>query len=485
MTDRYDAVVVGSGPNGLAAGITLAQAGWSVLMLESRQTVGGGMRSAELTLPGFTHDICSATHPLGMASPFFRTLPLEQHGLEWIHPPIPVAHPLDRGSAVAYQQSIDGTAAQMGQDAASYQRLMGPLTRDWAKLLPELLGPLRIPRHPLALARFGLLALRSARGLAQSRFQTTEARAAFAGMACHAIMPLEQPITAAFGLVLSMLAHAVGWPFPRGGTQRLADALSAHFRALGGVIRTANTVRRLDDIPPSRAILFDTAPRQLVDIVGDQLPSGYRRKLEGYRYGPGVCKLDIALEGPIPWAAEACRQAGSVHVGGTFDEIAAAERDVWQGVHPERPFVLLAQHSLFDPTRAPDGKHTVWAYCHVPNGSSKDMTARIEAQIERFAPGFRQRILARHVYTAVEMEGYNPNYIGGDINSGVQDWRQLFTRPVARLSPYTTPVKGIYLCSSATPPGGGVHGMCGYYAARAVLKDAGRLKRNGPDRTGL
>jgi phytoene dehydrogenase-like protein len=466
----YDAVIVGAGPNGLSASITLARAGKSVLLLEAKETIGGGTRSAELTLPGFVHDVCSALHPLGVASPFFRDLPLAQYGLEWIFPPVCLAHPLDDGTAVLVKGTVEETAANLGPDAAAYRRLMGPLVAGWQGLLDDLLGPLRVPRHPLLMARFGLAGLLPAVTLAWRAFRGEPARAVLAGMASHAMMPLSKPATAAFGLVLALVAHAIGWPMARGGSQRIADALGAHFRSLGGQIITGQPVRSMADLPDARAILFDTSPRQLVQIAGDDLPAGYRRALSRYRYGPGVFKADYALDGPIPWQAEECLRAGTVHVGGTMEEIAAAEAATWRGEHPERPFVLVAQQSLFDPTRAPAGKHTVWAYCHVPHGSAEDMTDRLEAQLERFAPGFQDRILARRTLTAADMEAYNPNYVGGDINAGVQDLRQLFTRPVARLDPYTTPVQGLYLCSSSTPPGGGVHGLCGYYAARAALR---------------
>ncbi|MBN1138455.1 MAG: NAD(P)/FAD-dependent oxidoreductase [Anaerolineae bacterium] len=466
----YDAVIVGAGPNGLAAGITLARAGKSVLVLEAKETIGGGTRSAELTLPGFSHDICSALHPLGVASPFFRDLSLARYGLEWIMPPVCLAHPLDDGTAVLVEGTVEETAVSLGPDGTAYRRLIGPLVAGWQGLLGDLLGPLRVPRHPLLMARFGLVGLLPAVTLARLAFRGERARAVLAGMASHAMMPLSKPATAAFGFVLALVAHAIGWPMARGGSQRIADALGAHLKSLGGEIVTSHPVRSRADLPDARAILFDTSPRQLVQIVGEQLPVSYRRALARYRYGPGVFKADYALDGPIPWRAKECLRAGTVHIGGTMEEIAVAEAAIWRGEHPERPFVLAAQQSLFDPTRAPAGKHTVWAYCHVPHGSTEDMTDRLEAQFERFAPGFRDRILARRTLTAADMEAYNPNYIGGDINAGVQDLRQLFTRPVARLDPYTTPVRGLYLCSSSTPPGGGVHGLCGYYAARAALR---------------
>jgi len=465
-------IVIGSGPNGLAAGITLARAGCSVLVIEAKDTVGGGTRSARLTLPGFVHDVCSAIHPLAVASPFFCTLPLADHGLEWIHPPAPLAHPLDDGTAVVLEHSIEATGETLGPDANAYRQLMAPLVARWDQLAVDLLGPLPLPpRHPLILARFGLRAIRSARGLANSQFQGERARALFAGMAAHSMLPLEQGLSAAFGLTLGIAGHAVGWPFPHGGSQRIADALASYLRSLGGEIVTGWGVESIDELPPARATLFDVTPRQLLHIAGHRLPRGYRRRLARYRYGPGVFKIDWALDGPIPWKAEACQRAGTVHLGGTLEEIAASERAVWRGEHPEKPFVLLAQHSLFDPTRAPAGKHTAWGYCHVPPSSTFDMTGRIEAQIERFAPGFCDRILARHTMSPARLEQYNPNYIGGDINGGVQDLWQHFTRPAPRLVPYRTPARGLYICSSSTPPGGGVHGMCGYHAARVVLRD--------------
>lgn len=467
----YDAVVVGAGPNGLAAATTLALAGRSVLVMEAAETIGGGTRSAALTLPRFVHDICSAIHPLSVASPFFRTLSLREYGLEWIYPPAAFAHPLDDGTAVLLERSVAATAATLGADGPAYQRLMAPLVDKADDLLADILGPLPLPpRHPLALARFGLSAMRSARGLAESRFKGERARALMAGMAAHAMLPLEHIPTAAFGLTMAITAHAVGWPMARGGSQKIADALAGYLRSLGGEIITGQGVTSLQQLPAQRAVLFDVTPRQLLRIAGDRLPSGYRRRLERFRYGPGVFKVDWALDGPIPWTAEECNRSATVHLGGTLAEIAASERAVWQGQPSEKPYVLLVQHSLFDPTRAPAGKATVWGYCHVPNGSTIDMTGPIEKQIERFAPGFRDRILARHTMPPAAMEQHNSNYVGGDINGGVQDLWQLYTRPAPRLNPYTTPAKGIYICSSSTPPGGGVHGMCGYHAAQAALR---------------
>jgi phytoene dehydrogenase-like protein len=464
----YDAVVVGSGPNGLAAAITLARAGRSVLVIETADTVGGGVRSAELTLPGFIHDVCSAMHPLAASSPFFRELPLADHGLELAQPTAPLAHPLDDGTAVMLERSVDETSAGLGPDAEAYRKLMAPLVERGDLLEPFLLGGAPIPRHPLAAARFAALGLRSAVGLA-SRFEGKRARALFAGLAAHSIQNLHRTPTASFGLVLGLLAHRHGWPVVRGGSQKLADALASYFRSLGGEIETGRHVDSLEELPRSGLIMLDVTPRQLLRIAGHRLPSRYLSALRRYRYGPGVFKVDWGLDRPVPWAAEECLRAGTVHLGGTLEEIAASEEAVWRGQAPKRPYVLAAQQSLFDDTRAPEGKHTLWAYCHVPNGSQVDMTERIEAQVERFAPRFRERILERSVRGPGEIERENENYVGGDINGGVQDLLQLYTRPAIRLNPYSTPLGGVFICSSSTPPGGGVHGLCGYYAARSAL----------------
>ena len=467
---KPDAVVVGSGPNGLAAAIVLARAGREVLVLEGEETPGGGCRSAELTLPGFVHDTCSTVHSLALASPFLSELRLERHGLELAHPEAPLAHPLDDGSAVMLERSIDLTARRLGPDERTYRRLFGPLVRDSDALFRQILGPLRPPRHPLAMARFGLIGIGSARAVARSRFEGERARALLAGCCAHSMLSLRTPASAAFGIVLAMGAHAVGWPVARGGSQRLTDALVAELSAAGGEVETGRRVGSLDELPRGVPVLLDLTPRQVLRIEAGRLPDGYRRRLSRYRYGPGIFKLDWALDGPIPWRAPEAARAGTVHLGGTLDEIAASEDAAVSGRHHERPFVLLVQPSFFDPTRAPEGKHTAWAYCHVPNGSTKDMTDAIEAQVERFAPGFRDLIAARSAMDCAEVERRNPNYVGGDINGGAQDLRQLFTRPVARPVPYSTPVPGLFICSSSTPPGGGVHGMCGYWAARAALR---------------
>ncbi len=463
-------MVVGSGPNGLAAAIALAGAGKSVRVLEAEATIGGGTRSDALTLPGFIHDVCSSVLPLAQASPFFRTLPLAEHGLTYDHPEIPLAHPLDDGSAAVLYRSVDLTASELGGDGAAYRRLMEPIVRHAELLTRQFLGPPRPSVHLVTLARFGIPALRSVAALAAGRFRTAPARALFVGLAAHSMLSLRRPATASFGLVLAAAGHAYGWPFAHGGSQRVADALAALFRARGGTIETDYRVGRMEQVSRARVVLFDLTPRQVVPVAGSEWPDSFTRQLQRFRYGPGIFKVDWALDGPIPWRAEACRRAGTVHVGGTFDEVVAAEEVVATGNVAERPFVILAQPTVADPSRAPAGRHVGWAYCHVPNGSTIDMRERIEAQVERFAPGFTSRILARQVMSPADVERHNANNVGGDINGGIADLRQLFIRPTRRL--YATPNRQIYLCSASTPPGGGVHGMCGAFAARTALRRA-------------
>lgn len=471
MSESYDAVIIGSGPNGLAAAVYLAREGASVLVIEGHDQIGGGTRTAELTLPGFHHDVCSAIHPMGVASPFLKTLPLDRFGLEWIHPEIPLAHPFDDGSAAVLLRSIGETAANF--DAASgknYRRLFEPLMGGFDETLVDLLAPLRWPGNPLGMMQFGIRALPSAMEAARVWFSDEKARALLAGNAAHSLLPLDRLLaTNAIGLMLMLAGHACGWPVAKGGSGRITEALAAYLRSMGGVIETGRRIRTMGDLPPAKAYLFDTSPSALADIAGERLPESYRRRLRRFRHAPGVFKIDYALDGPVPWRAEACRRAGTVHVGGGIDEIVISERDANRGIHAERPFVLTAQQSLCDESRAPAGKETFWAYCHVPAGSTVDMTSAIERQIERFAPGFRDRVLARHTMNCADYERYNPNLIGGDIVGGMSDWRQLLTRPVVRAKPHTTPDPAIFLCSASTPPGAGVHGMCGYWAARDAM----------------
>jgi phytoene dehydrogenase-like protein len=465
-----DAVVVGSGPNGLVAAVTLAGAGWRVLVVEAADRPGGGTRSAELTLPGVVHDVCSAIHPLGVGSPVLRTLPLADHGLEWVQPEVPLVHVLDGGRVALLHRSVDETVAGLGADGGSYRALFERAVRAGFDLTDGLLSPLSLPpRHPVALARYGWTGIRPATWVAR-RFSSDEGGGLFAGLAAHSILSLSAPSTTGYGIMLGVLGHLVGWPLPRGGSQAIADALVSLLRARGGTIECNWRVTSLDELPPARALLLDLTPRQVIAVAGRRLPSRYVRRLERYRYGPGVFKLDLALDGPVPWANPEAARSATVHLGGRFDEIAAGEGEVARGRHPDRPFVLLAQPTLFDPTRAPEGTHTVWAYCHVPNGSTVDMADRIEAQIERFAPGFRERVIARHAMGPAAIEAHDANLVGGDINGGAADLLQFVARPTWGLHPWATPTEGIYLCSSSTPPGGGVHGMCGWHAAQEVLR---------------
>ena len=468
-----DAVVVGAGPNGLAAAVALARNGASVRVIEAEPEVGGGTRNRALTLPGFVHDVCSAVHPMGILSPFLRELPLAEHGLRWLHPRASVAHPMSDGPAVMLYRSLERTAVGLGGDASNYRRLLAPLLENHEALLTDLMAPLRIPEHPLAMLRFGLRAAPPASWLARLAFRDERARALLAGCAAHSILPLSQPLTSALGLIFTLSAHVTDWPVAAGGSQAITQALESYLRSLGGSIETDRRIHHLSELPEARVILFDTSPEQLAQIAGDALPPGYRRRLARYRYGPGVFKLDWALDGSIPWRDPACLDASTVHVGGNLEEICASERDMYRGRHSERPFLIVCQQSEVDPARAPHGKHTGYAYCHVPHGSTLDMRETIEAQMERFAPGFRDQILARHAMNSVDFEAYNPNYRGGAITGGVADLFQLWTRPVARLDPYSTPNPRLFLCSASTPPGGGVHGMCGYWAARSALRRLG------------
>jgi phytoene dehydrogenase-like protein len=471
LTRSWDAVVVGSGPNGLAAAIELSRSGYEVCVLEARDSAGGGMHTEEATLPGFLHDTCSAIHPTGLLSPFFRKLPLDEHGLDWVPFPASVAHPLDDGPAPVLYRSLERTAERLGVDGERWRRLVEPLLEHPHDLLEDLMGPPTLrPRRARLLARFARLGLRSAAGLARARFRGEPARALFAGCAGHAVLPLDFAATAAMGLVFSVTAHVADWPCARGGSATIARALVSHLESLGGTVVIGHRVRSLGDVPEARVVLFDLTPRPFLEVAGAALPAGYRRRLERYRYGPGTFKVDWALDGAIPWSDPAVGEASTVHVGGTLDEIAASERSAWEGRHAERPYLIVCQQSAVDPGRAPEGKSTGYAYCHVPAGSDADMTERIEAQVERFAPGFRDLVLARHITRPRDFQRLNPNYVGGAVTGGAADIGQLFTRPVARLSPYTTPNPRLFLCSASTPPGGGVHGMCGYHAARAAAR---------------
>lgn len=468
--NSIDAIVVGAGPNGLAAAVVLARAGLSVRVVEAAATIGGGTRTEQLTLPGFLHDVCSAIHPFAAASPFLSTLPLQSHGLEWIQPPVALAHPMDGEPPALLEQSLAATAGALGADEGSYRQLMEPFVRHWNDLAADTLAPVRVPAHPFLLARFGFVGARSFASLAK-RFSRPTSRALLAGIAAHTIQPLSNAGTAAAAILLGAAAHCGGWPIARLGSASITTALASYFATLGGEVVTSTPIHSLSELPSARAILLDVTPQQLLRIAGDRLPAAYRRQLRHFQYGPGVFKVDWALAAPVPWRSPECARAGTLHLGGTYEEIAVSEKAVGRGEHPERPYVLVAQPSLFDPTRAPADSHTLWGYCHVPAGSTVDMLPRIEAQIERFAPGFRERVLARHTMNTAELEARNANLVGGDIGQGANSLRQLVFRPVMRWNPYSTPVHGLYLCSASTPPGAGVHGMCGYHAAKSALHE--------------
>jgi phytoene dehydrogenase-like protein len=468
--DGFDAVVVGAGPNGLVAAVTLAMHGRRVLLVEAADVVGGAMRTEELTLPGFRHDVGATVLPLALASQAFRSIRPEDDGVEWAHPPVPAAHPLDDGAAALVYRDVERTASGFGRDGRAWRALIGATARAGYPLVDTLLSPLGVPRAPFAAARYGISGVLPATALARAAFRTDAARAAFAGMSAHSMLSLRQPITAGYGMLLAALAHSVGWPVVRGGSQGLADALAARLLRLGGEIRTGMRVGDLAELPPSRSVLLDLTPRQVLEIAGDRLPRRYRRRLSRFRYGPGVFKIDWALDAPVPWRDPHVGEAGTVHLGGSLDEVAAGERAVANGEHPARPFVLCVQPTVADPSRAPLGKHVLWAYCHVPNGSSVDMTAAIEGQMERFAPGFAERVLARHVMPPKALEAFDANLVGGDIGAGAADLRQFIARPVLSRHPWATPMPGLFLCSSSTPPGAGVHGMGGWQAARLAMK---------------
>ncbi len=475
MGTKHDAIVVGSGPNGLAAAITLQRSGLNVLLVEAKETVGGGLRTQEIIEPGCFHDICSAVHPLALTSPFFTSLPLHDYGLEFIHAPYEAAHPFEDGNAAILVRSLEQTARHLGEDEALYKKLFSPLVSNWDKLVNDILAPLHFPSHPLLMAEFGLKALRPATHIA-ARFSGKYAKALWAGMAAHAIQPFNKWTTSAIAFVLLAIGHRHGWPIPKGGSQSIANALVNYFIALGGKVQTGFEVKNIHDLPSHDVVFFDVTPKQLLKIAGSEFSSFYARQLQKYRYGPGVFKIDYILSEEVPFLSSYCREAATVHIGNTYEEIALAEWETANGKHPEKPFVLFTRPSKFDPTRANNHKHIAWAYCHVPHGSTVDMTTAIENQIERFAPGFKQTIFQKRTMNSLQIEVYNPNYIGGDIGGGIIDITQLYSRPALRWSPYTTSSKNIYICSSSTPPGGGVHGMCGYHAARQALKNFWKIE---------
>jgi phytoene dehydrogenase-like protein len=468
MKQKYDAVVIGSGPNGYAAAIYLAQKKYSVLLIEGREEIGGGMRTAELTLPGLQHDVCSTLHPLAAGSPFFKTLPLEQHGLRWIHPPVYLSHPFDDGSAAVLLKSVEATAGYLEEDRDAYIRLMQPLTDDW-DVIADLLGPLRIPNDPLPSIRFGLYAMRSSQGFIK-RFKSAKTKALFTGLAAHGVVPLNKVLTSAIGLVLGIAAHANGWPYVEGGSVNLARALDSYFRSIGGEVETGSFIKDFSQIPPARVILFNTSPKVMNNIMGNRLSDSYRKALGKFKYGPAAYKIDFALSEPVPFINEQCRRSGFIHLGGYHYEITGSENSVFKDINIEKPFVLFAQPTLFDNTRAPEGKQIAYAYCHVPNASDVNMDEQIISQIERFAPGFRNTIISWSGMKPMDFESYNPNYVGGDINGGMATWNQLFTRPVKKFNPYKTSAEGVFICSSSSPPGGGVHGLCGFYGGKEASK---------------
>lgn len=467
---EYDAVIIGSGPNGLAAGILMAKQGLSVLILEAKDTIGGGTRTKELTESGFLHDVCSAVHPTAFAAPFLKTLPLADFGLEWCLPDFQVAHPLDDGNAVIIPKSLDETAERLGKDGKRYKKIVSPMIRDWDRLSNDLFGPIRIPQNPLAMARFGMKAIQSAKQFANGQFKNPATRAFFAGLAGHSILPLEQLFTASFGIIFSASLHVADWAIAKGGSASITNAMADYYESLGGKIQTYTAITDYKQIPSAKAILFDLTPHQIARIADSAFPYKFTKTLMDYQYGPGAFKMDFALSEPVPWENEDARKAGTLHLGGTFEEIAASERDSWNGNYSDNPYVLVSQPSIFDDTRAPAGKHTLWAYCHVPNGSEVDRSEDIIKQIERFAPGFRDAIISYSTMNALQFESYNANYVGGDINGGAQFFKQLVFRPTLKWDPYKLAGNRMYICSSATPPGGGVHGMCGYHAAKSALK---------------
>ncbi|MEN8715698.1 MAG: NAD(P)/FAD-dependent oxidoreductase [Verrucomicrobiales bacterium] len=484
---EYDSVIIGAGPNGLAAAIRLAQEGQKVLVVEGHETTGGGTRTSELTLPGFRHDVCSAVHPMGLASPFLQTLPLGDYGLEWIHPDLPLAHPLEGGKAAVMARSVDETSERLNeQAAAAYRRVFAPLVPLCDEIIEDLLAPPKIPKHPLAVTQFGLRVLPAALDAARLWFSDEKARALLAGNAAHSILPLDRPLaTNAVGLMLMLVGHAYGWPIAKGGSQAITDAMVSHLRKLGGEVETGKWVGAIDELPAASSYVFDTSTSAMARIAGDRLPDVFRKKLNRFRHGPGIFKIDYALSDPVPWINSDCRRAGTVHVGGSLDEIVRSEREMWEGIHSDEPFVLTSQPTVSDPSRAPEGKHVFWAYCHVPAGSELDRTEVIERQIERFAPGFRDCVLERNTMNCADYEAYNPNLIGGDIVGGVTDWRQLLTRPVVSLRPHTTPAPEIFLCSSSTPPGAGVHGMGGFWAAESVIDRTLNVRAQRAERANL